>query len=177
MSKIVIETADDIKTILEDPKMTLDEKLDSIVNSGSPITKFAAVMLEYEKKMSKETTLIEPNQGAANNYNLFTRLMRVLKEKDFDNFTTYFDVINMIFNKYKDDAYSEFMLHRFDMEWKWGAKELKTYQNLITLICVLCDRSTRASEIRKISLNKVLDLNKTIFTEDIANNIRRYYNP
>ena len=176
MEKLVITTADDIKGILENPKYTNEEKIALIASSDTPIVRFVQVMLEYREKMNKESTVIDNAQGAANNYNLFNRLMRIIKEKDFDTFVTYFDVVNMIFFLYKDDAYSEFKLHRFDMDWKWGSKELKTYQYLVTLICVMCDRVNRSSNLNKISLNKVLDLDKTVFTEDMASNIRRYYN-
>lgn len=171
----LIETVQDIQNVLENPSLSQEEKIMKIAKAGTPVTKFASVMIDYQKKMSKNAASVEASEGAANNYNLYSRLAKVCKTENYTEFKVLFDVVNFIFEMYKDDAYSEFLLHRYDMQWTWGDKQLRTYQHLVTMLCVLCERSKRKELMKTISLNKVLDLDRTVFTETMVSNIRRYY--
>ena len=170
-----IKEVEDIKSVLEDRSLSIQQKLDKIATANTPITRFAHIMLEYQNKMGKKAVTPAPATIAANNYNLYTRLIKICKTEDYQEFKIYFDVVNYIFNEFKDDAYSDHLLVRGDLDWKWGEKSYQTYQNLVTLICTLCDRKTRQAKMVSISLNKVLDLDRTTFTETMVNNIRKYY--
>lgn len=165
----------EIQNIIENPSLSMAEKVNLIVNSKSEATRFAAVMMDYQNAMGKEAVLVSETQGASLNYNLYTRLVKVCKTEEYNDFKVLFDVVNFIFELYKDDAYSEFLLHRFSNKWTWGEKQLKTYQNLITLICVLCNRGNRKQALKTISLTKAFDQDRTVFTEVMINNIRKYY--
>lgn len=170
-----IVTVEDIKNILTSPDMDLTKKIDTLAKSDGELVKFVNVMVEYNDKMKIETKNIDPNEGANQNYRLYTRLMKICRTNQYEEFKILFDVVNYIFYLYREEGYKDVYLHRFDINWTWGSKKLKTYQNLVTMLSVLCDRATRKNYINSISLNKVLDLDKTEFTEVAVNNIRRYY--
>ena len=170
-----IKTPDDINAILEDGSLDIEAKLKKIATSGAPIARFAEVMMDYNRKLGNDAPTPEPKTIAAANYNLYTRLAKVCKTEDYEDFRIFFDVVNHIFYHYRKDAFDMYKLTRYDNLWTWGDKQLKTYINLTSLICALCDKSNRKSASVSVSLNKVLDLDTTAFTETMVNNIRKYY--
>lgn len=163
------------------------DTIKNIINSNSNINtrlsaldntcgKLALALMDYETKMNSKNshTLTQDNIGI-NNYNLFNRLNKVINIKDYTEFVKHFDIVNFMFNKFKDDAYSEFALNRSDLYFTGDKKQLRTFQHLITLVCILCDPLSRVENKRKISTQAVLNRDVTSFTETAVNNIKQYY--
>lgn len=166
----------EIKQILENPSLTMAEKVKLIATSKTDSTRFATVMVDYNNAVGKNAPQPTESQGASLNYNLYTRLVKILKTEDYNEFKAMFDVVNFIFEIYKDDAFSEYNLHRFDTKWSWGEKQLKTYQVLVTTICTLCDRSKRKATLAtNFSFTQLFNRERTVFTDKMIENIRKYY--
>lgn len=166
----------EIKQILENPSLTIAEKVKLIATSETDATRFATVMVDYNNMLSKNAPQPTESQGASLNYNLYTRLVKILKTEDYNEFKAMFDVVNFIFEIYKDDAFSEYQLHRFSTKWSWGEKQLKTYQVLVTTISNLCDRSKRKESLAtNFSFTQLFNRERTVFTDKMIENLRKYY--
>lgn len=150
------------------------EKLTSLNNNYG---KLAASLMEYEIKMNTDNSAkLDQNEIGSNNYNLYNRLVKVINIKDYPEFVKQFDIVNFVFNKYKDSAYSEFSINRADLHFTGDKVQLKTFQHIITLICILCDPVKRVENKRIISTNAALNRNVIQLTETAYNNIVQYYN-
>lgn len=169
------DNVSEIQQILENPALTMAEKVKLIASSNTQATRFATVMVDYNNALGKDAPQVPESQGASLNYNLYTRLVKICKTEDYNDFKVMFDVVNFIFDLYKTDAFSEFQLHRFSTKWSWGEKQLKTYEVLVTTICNLCDRAKRKDSLKTFSLTRVFDRDRTVFTDKMIDNIRKYY--
>lgn len=174
-SIVVIKSLDDVKALLDDETKPATEKLNLLAQSSLPELQFVKNLLLYQEQMSKEVTAPSDDNGSNNNRSLFVTLRRILDEVDYNLFKVQFDIVNLVFLVYSDDAYSEFRLHRYDMKWSGTYKQLKTYQKLVTVIATLCDKTTRAEKLRSISLSKMIDAQTTTFTDTNRSSILRYY--
>ena len=86
-----------------------------------------------------------------------------------------FDIVNFFFIKYKHSSYDEIMLNRADLYFAGDKRQLKTYQRLITIICILSNPSTRAKNKLKIFPRTVFNRDVTVFTEESISNLSKYY--
>ena len=164
-----------ITTILENGSLSNEKKIEAIVNSGVEAVSFVKNPMSYQNELSINAVGVTDVQGASKNRILFYKLLQVLDTEDYTTFKIKFDVVNLVFLTYNDDAFNEFRLHRFDLKWTGGTTELKTYQKLVTVISALCDKSKRAEQLKTISLSKMVDANTTVFSETNRRNLLQYY--
>ena len=169
-----------IKVILNKTGITVREKLDLIKYSGPTSLKEAVDKLDkYETAMNPEIEIKDSTVGAINNYSLYTLIKNIASTRDYEKFKLRFDIINLYFKEYQYSGFNEFLLQRFDEKWSWGEDNLITYQNLITVITSLCDITKRASNLKRLDLDKALD--PTVVRPLNANggfaiqNIKAYY--
>ena len=169
-----------IKVILNKTGITVREKLDLIKYSGPTSLKEAVDKLDkYETAMNPEIEIKDSYVGATNNYSLYTLIKNIASTRDYEKFKLRFDIINLYFKEYQYSGFNEFLLQRFDEKWSWGEDNLITYQNLITVITSLCDITKRASNLKRLDLDKALD--PTVVRPLNANggfaiqNIKAYY--
>ena len=169
-----------IKVILNKTGITVREKLDLIKYSGPTSLKEAVDKLDkYETAMNPEIEIKDSSVGATNNYSLYTLIKNIASTRDYEKFKLRFDIINLYFKEYQYSGFNEFLLQRFDEKWSWGEDNLITYQNLITVITSLCDITKRASNLKRLDLDKALD--PTVVRPLNANggfaiqNIKAYY--
>ena len=147
-----------IKVILNKTGITVREKLDLIKYSGPTSLKEAVDKLDkYETAMNPEIEIKDSSVGATNNYSLYTLIKNIASTRDYEKFKLRFDIINLYFKEYQYSGFNEFLLQRFDEKWSWGEDNLITYQNLITVITSLCDITKRASNLKRLDLDKALD--------------------
>lgn len=147
-----------IKVILNKTGITVREKLDLIKYSGPTSLKEAVDKLDkYEAAMNPEIEIKDSSVGATNNYSLYTLIKNIASTRDYEKFKLRFDIINLYFKEYQYSGFNEFLLQRFDEKWSWGEDNLITYQNLITVITSLCDITKRASNLKRLDLDKALD--------------------
>lgn len=170
-----LDDATIINGILNDGTIDLKTKLVRICESNTKYANLAKSLKQYQEQMSEHAVLPTREDGAAINYNLYAKLISVCEESVYSEFKIKFDIVNLVFLLYKNDAYSEFKLFRFSNDWKYGTEKYKTYRAICIIICILCDFKTRAEELRKISFTGTLTQEGTKFTETSINNIRRYY--
>lgn len=166
----------EVLDIVKDEQLTFTEKMNIISKNGNNLSKEILDKLNnYETTMNANNRELTEDQGASKNYELFLAIKKVLDTKDNDTFQALFGLINLYFREYKDDAYSEIKLHRFDMQWAGGDRNLLSYQNIITCICMLCDIMTRKANLRKIDFGIVFDKEKTVFKDDVKENVIKFY--
>lgn len=169
----VFDTPEAVSNVMKNKELTLEEKLNIFVNGSGKLVKFLKAFEQYRTKMSDSS--IEPKDGAYQNFNLYTKINRIVEQKVYEEFKAMFDIVNLYFLYYQNDVFSEFKLHRFDYAWTWGEKQLNTYQMFVTLIPILCDWSTRAKNLKSVSLAKAFNLDKVVLKEQAITNMRKYY--
>lgn len=169
------EESNVIAKILSDSKLDNKAKFEAICTSGTKYSLLALNLKSYQDKMGKSSPVPTGLDGAANNYNLYNILISIANTPIYTDFKLKFDIVNLCFLAYSDDAYSEFKLFRYSLEWKYGKDKYLTYRSLAILICMLCNKSTRAEALKKIVISKALTLDGTKFTETAIQNVKRYY--
>lgn len=175
-TKDVPMKVDDIYELILDNTKSFDEKLDIIIGNGIPEFKTLAARLKsYAESMSIKSTMITPSMGASKNYDLYTLIVSVASTEEYENFSVKFDLINLMFINYGEDAFSQPMLQRFDFAWKNGDRTLAAYQNLVFVIGILADKSTRSENRKPGMLELAFDKKKTNLPELVAENIIKYY--
>jgi len=179
-AKVATKNADiawsGVKDILTKQGLTFDKKIIMLKENGSVSVKGIVSKLEsYRDIMSPKSIAVTPAAGAAKNFDLLATLKSVTNEADYAVFKAKFDLVNAYFKEHADDAYSEWLLHRFDTEWIWGKESLTAYQFLVTTITMLCNKVTRAAELKKISLNSALNKEATKLSDTSIENIKKYY--
>lgn len=175
-----IEITDDaevnaVSKVLNDAKLDARAKFEAICNSDTQYSALAKNLKSYQDKMGSSVALPKGTVGAANNYNLYMALINIANTPIYTEFKLKFDIANLCFLAYADDAFSEFKLFRYSIDWKFGKDKYVTYRSLAMLIAMLCNKATRQDALKKIVLSKVLKLEGTKFTETAIQNIKRYY--
>lgn len=170
-------TQDETVAILGDKSTTIAQKLEKFTNDIGNFGQYVTNMTDYELAMNPDAPTPTDDKGAGRNYNLYIQIKDTASQEDYDRFKVEFDIVNMVYTQYKDGAFDEFQLFRFDRAWtsKWGEKSLTTFQNLNTVICALCDISTRQNNLATIDLDKALDPTKIELSDIAINNIKKYY--
>lgn len=147
---------------------TLDELLDNLVKS--PLTRTIASRLKlYREVMSKP--IIKAEEGAGKNYDLYTAIIQVAKNPDYNQFQLQFKVINKAFLLGKDDVFNPIMLSRFDYLWRWGLDSKQNYERLVELISILANPKNKNMLDKTISLDAALNGLPEVARE----NINRFY--
>lgn len=171
---VIIPQETDVLKILSS-KISFKEKIEAISKSDSvQYRSLANKLLSYNDKMFG-TMAVKPSSGAANNYDLYNTIKQAVSDTNPEVFRIKFNIINLAFIAFKNEAFNEFKLHRFDYEWKWGKESLTTYQYLVTAISILADKSTREQEIGKGILDRALDKDAISLNDVAIQNIVKYY--
>ena len=169
-------TWDKTKAVLTAQDMSFEEKMTKLKTEGITAVKSLVTKLEgYQEVMSPKATSVAPTQGAAKNFDLLSTIKSVANTEDYAEFKAKFDIVNAFFREYKDDAYSEWLLHRFDIEWAWGKESLTAFQFLATVISMLCSKATREEQLTKVNLDNALDKELTNLSDTAVENIKKYY--
>lgn len=167
---------DGVKNVLIKQDISFEDKMTILKDTGSVSVKSIVSKLEsYRETMSPKTVEVKASVGAAKNFDLLATIKSVTNEGDYQVFKAKFDLVNAYFKEYSKDAYSEWLLHRFDVNWVWGKEALTAYQFLVTTITMLCDKVTRADELKKINLDSVLNKEATKLSDVSIENIQKYY--
>lgn len=169
---------DAVKAILTNGKISFEERWKEILKLQSPYGDLARFLQEFQDIMSDsnpETANRTEKEGDNTTYRLYSKLYQAFNTSAYPDFKTKFDIVNLAFYIYKNDAYNEFKLFRYGYGTIFGPGKRKTFQNLCTVICNLCDPFTRKEQLSKITLQFVLSKENTVLTDDIINNIFRYY--
>ena len=170
---IPVDKVQQVKDILEIDVGDKENRLNSL---GTPESKLASGLYHYEiimnPKISKDYSTVELGK---HNYTLFNLLIKVINTKQYELFVPMFDIVNFFFIKYKHSSYDEIMLNRADLYFAGDKRQLKTYQRLITIICILSNPSTRAKNKLKIFPRTVFNRDVTVFTEESISNLSKYY--
>lgn len=165
-----------VQEVIKDSQLTFTEKMNILSTQGNEATRVLInKLLSYKETMTDDNKGLKPAEGAAKNFELYMVLLRVIESKDNTTFQALFDVVNMVFKEWKDDAYSEFKMHRFDDLWSGGDKGLLSFQYLTTAISNCCDILTREAAVKRTDFNILFDPEKTIFTERTKQSIVKYY--
>ena len=170
---IPVDKVQQVKDILE---IDVEHKENRLNSLGIPESKLASGLYHYEiimnPKISKDYSTMELGK---HNYTLFNLLIKVINTKQYELFVPMFDIVNFFFIKYKHSSYDEIMLNRADLYFAGDKRQLKTYQRLITIICILSNPSTRAKNKLKIFPRTVFNRDVTVFTEESISNLSKYY--
>lgn len=169
-------TWDKVKQVLTQQDSSFESKMTVLKTNGITAVKSLVSKLEsYQIAMSPKSPVVNPVQGAAKNFDLLSTIKSAAGETDYQVFKAKFDIINAFFREYSEDAYSEWLLHRYDLEWSWGKESLTAYQFLATAISLLCFKASREEQLSKINLDRALDKELTNLSETAVENIKKYY--
>lgn len=166
----------EIKAIISNKDMSLEDKLTLISEKGNPHFKMLAIkLLSYAKELSRKNNELTPIVGAGKNFDLHNTLLTVADLKDYAMFKTSMDVVLLAFRAFKTDAFHMVSLHRFDGQWSWSMDDYNTFISLITVLGTLCEPSTRQTAIKTLDLSKAFNSKKTRFSAQAVENITRYF--
>lgn len=169
-------TEQEISDLLLQKGVPVREKFDTIKKKGPAAFQAIVNKLDsYNEQMNPATSSLDSKQCANKNFELYTMIKNATNVSDNSSFNLRFDIINLYFKEYKDEAFDEFALFRADDAWTWGQNSLETYQNLITIITSLCDITTRANNIRTIDVPKTINDVDSDLTQLSKQNIIGYY--
>lgn len=167
---------DAVLSIVKDEKLTFKEKMDILkVQGNSKTREIINVLLDYEEVMSQSEFTIGEEIGGAKNFDLFNKLKYILELKENVNFQALFGIVNLVFREYRDSAYAELKLHRFEDNWPSNSNMLIAYKGLVTAIFMLCDISTRESNMRRVDFNRVFDTELEVWKDYSVQSFTKYY--
>lgn len=169
---------DAVNAIRTNASLTFQQRWEAICKLQSPYGELARFLQEFQDTMSANNPKVvdyTEKEGDNITYRLYSKLYQACNTHNYPDFKTKFDIINLAFYVFKNDSYSEFKLFRYGYGTIFGPGKRKTFQNLCTVVANLCDPFTRQETLKKITLQFVLTKEGTVFTDDIINNIFRYY--
>lgn len=166
----------EVLSIVKDERLTFKEKIDILKIQGNSKTReILNVLIDYEDMMSQSEALIGEEAGGAKNFELFTKLKYILELKENVSFQALFSLVNLVFKEYRESAYAELKLHRFEDNWPSNSNTLMAYKGLVTAIYMLCDISTRESNMRRVDFNKVFDTELEVWKDYSIQSFTKYY--
>lgn len=172
----VIYGPEQVMAVLSNPELSFKEKLEEIGKfAKGELGMLANGLISYGYSMSKERGIVDAKVGVSNNYSLYTLMKSVIDTKDYNDFKVKFDIINLAFLAYKDDAFDDTRLVRFDTQWTWGNVSLTTYIFLVRAVYELANIETREKLKKTIDPKRLFDDKMTAFSAEARNNIKRYY--
>lgn len=167
---------DEVLSIVKDEKLTFKEKMDILKIQGNKKTReIINVLLDYEDIMKQNHTVIGDETGGVKNFELFTKLKYILELKENVNFQALFGIVNLVFREYRESAYAELNLHRFEDNWPSNNSTLMAYKGLVTAIYMLCDISTRESNMRRVDFNRVFNSELEVWKDYSVQSFTKYY--
>jgi len=164
----------EVTALLNDSKTSLVGKLEAIAANGIPELKtVAGKLLDYERELGASVPSKGGEFAIGKAYDLNLILTAVANTVDKNKFKVKQDIITLAFIAFKDSAFSVLKLLAFDYLWKFGDKQLATYQNLTTVLTMLSDKSVRNENKSKVDINKLVD--GTTLTDHARENLVSYY--
>lgn len=172
----IVYGPEQVAAVLKNGNLTFVEKITEIASFATgEISGIANQLLSYATNMAKARGIVDPQTGVGHNYSLYMLLKSVVDTKDYNEFKVKFDIVNLAFMAFKDDAYDDVRLVRFDANWLWGNVSLTTYIFLVRAIYELANIEDRARNKKTIDINRLFDTNVTSFTAEAKENVIRYY--
>ena len=166
----------DVTKLLNDPELSITQKLGIISTDGVMDFKMlAANILSYHEFTTNETAHISGAHIAGKNYNLYSAIKQVIETEDNDIFEVKMRMLTSAFIEFKDSSLNEFSLNRYDHNWSWGDKSMKTYQHLVLLFSSLSNLATRKNELKKIDLDAMLDTGIIDINTESCDRLKRYF--
>ena len=167
---------DEVLSIVKDEKLTFKEKMEILKIQGNKKTReIINVLLDYEDIMKQSPAVIGDETGGVKNFELFTKLKYILELKENVNFQALFGIVNLVFREYRESAYAELNLHRFEDNWPSNNNTLMAYKGLVTAIYMLCDISTRESNMRRVDFNRVFNSELEVWKDYSVQSFTKYY--
>lgn len=167
---------DEIRALFTNRELSFEQRWAKLCELQNEYGALARFLQEYQDAMSvNNPTEYTDKEGDNINYRLYSKLFQTCNTPDYPDFKTKFDIINLAFYLYKEDAFSEFRLFRYGYGTIFGPGKRKTFINICTVICNLCDPFKRQEQMKTITLQFVLTKENTVMTDDVINNIYRYY--
>lgn len=167
---------DEVLSIVKDEKLTFKEKMDILKIQGNKKTReIINVLLDYEDIMKQSPAVIGDETGGVKNFELFTKLKYILELKENVSFQALFGIVNLVFREYRESAYAELNLHRFEDNWPSNNNTLMAYKGLVTAIYMLCDISTRESNMRRVDFNRVFNSELEVWKDYSVQSFTKYY--
>lgn len=167
---------DEVLSIVKDEKLTFKEKMEILKIQGNKKTReIINVLLDYEDIMKQNPAVIGDETGGVKNFELFTKLKYILELKENVSFQALFGIVNLVFREYRESAYAELNLHRFEDNWPSNNNTLMAYKGLVTAIYMLCDISTRESNMRRVDFNRVFNSELEVWKDYSVQSFTKYY--
>lgn len=167
-------TYTEVNELLKNGSTSILSKLKLIANKANPeLRTIASKLLDFEAVLGEGSINHGGDYIVSKCYDLNLILMSVVNTPDKNKFKTKQDILTLAFVAFKDSSMRQLKLLAYDYLWKFGTKELATYQNLVVLMTELSDLSTRENVKGKFSINKIM-LNTTL-SEHARNNLVSYY--
>ena len=143
-------------------------------NAPIGIRGIVAKLVSYNMQM-KPGLRVNESVGAGHQFDLFNTVNGIIDTEDYKEFKVKMDALNLVYRRFRGESFKDRYLFRFDLQWSRGAKKLKAFNNLQTVITTLCVPADRADNLKKISLDYALDKTTTGISDTAVKNLKKYY--
>lgn len=96
--------------------------------------------------------------GAKQQYNLWKAIQTVIEQSEPNEFKKLWNIILAYFQQYKQSVFHDRYIYRYSEFWQWSEDHLTALQRLINIIKLTSDPATRAVGLRKVSLDRSLEV-------------------
>lgn len=164
----------EVSELLKNGNISLVKKLKIISEKSiSEIKTVASKLLDFENDLGKNAINRSGSYNISKCYDLMLTLVSVVNTVDRNKFKVKQDIVTLAFIAFKDSSMDPLKLLAFDYLWKYGDKQLTTYQNLTTVMSMLSDKSVREVNKKKVDINNIIK--GTILSEQAKTNLVSYY--
>lgn len=171
---VKVSLGNDIK-VLNDSSVSIEDKIIWCLTDAPSIVKNIAIQLESYNMAMRPSAPHDESTMVNKQYDLVSIFRNIFNTTEYKDFKIKFDVLNLFFVHYRQEAFASQRLVRFDYLWKWSDVELTTLQNMARIVTQLCVYPERAKGLKQINFDLALDSTKTIVSEAARNNILKYY--
>jgi hypothetical protein len=172
---VITKTSNNDISVINDSSVSIEDKIKWCLTEAPTYIKSLANQLTSYNETMKPAAIYDEQKMLMKQYELVSIYRSIFNVIEYKDFKVRFDVLNLFFAYYKDEAFAAQRLARFDYIWKWSSVELTTLLHVSEVVSQLCLYSERTKRLKQLNLDMALDSTTTIVTEEARNNIIRYY--
>lgn len=164
-------TVAESSTTVNKPAKKIVTLEDFITDGTSEQKTLVQTLFKYAEDMMPKK-IITDSAGALKQYYLWKAIQGVINSSNNESFNTLWSIILAFAQRHKDGCFHEKYIYRFAYQWSWPAEELEAFQNIIHLIKTTCDPEKRKTNLKTVSLEKVLE---KVFIEEGKQRVTIFY--
>jgi hypothetical protein len=158
---------------LEGDDVEISDYLRTIRASGYANQIIALNSLDAFKKIMIPGHNIDVNTAVRAQYDFWSFLKWVIEDSPSDEFGNLWNTILLYVTNERSKTFSEENIFKHQQHWMWDIQELKTFNNIISLMITTANPTTRQRDVKRVDLSRALSVG---ITEAGKNRLLGFYN-